>query len=66
MNRKQQYIAIIERILIENDPGHQDAHLKLAWQRGFLTSVLAALADNDSLVGSDLYRRTSEYKSQKK
>jgi hypothetical protein len=59
-------IELIELLLRKVQPKFQNSGELLAWQRGYLTGLLATLAHNDSAIRSQLikkYNRGADGKS---
>ena len=50
-------IELIETILKQQSSQYQDPHQRLAWERGFLTGMLARYAQHDISLRLELQRR---------
>ena len=50
----------IEQLLQANAPTHLTPHLKITWERGFLTGVLARLAQDNNSIRLQLERELHE------
>ena len=50
----QRYLRLVEQLLEKNSPGYADPTAQLAWERGYLTGLLATLAKNDNFVAGTL------------
>ena len=48
------YVKLVEELLEKNSPGHADPHVQMAWERGYLTGLLAILAKDDNFVAGTL------------
>jgi hypothetical protein len=53
----EKYLELVEKLLVKNNPGYTDSYAQLAWERGYLTGLLAVLAKNDTFVSSELINR---------
>ena len=41
---------IVEELLVSKNTKFKDAHQKIAWERGYLTSLLASLIKEDTIL----------------
>jgi tRNA uridine 5-carbamoylmethylation protein Kti12 len=50
-------IELIEEVLKQQGNRYQDPHQRLAWERGFLTGMLARYAQHDIALRLELQRK---------